>query len=175
MVDQVNKLPEGGLSHEVEGSADWRMHVLSLPRLNEEETPRKMIDNLLKAIVGPPLDRKVALPSRDKNPIGDVVAEDLRNHGRALTFFRGEDDLSPAFRRANVCSEDGIQVAAKAVKKVAGKPVALHDERIGSVNPLGIRGVVMKPSDAGMMEPEIRKGRSHIGDELPWVAAVEIP
>ena len=175
MVDQVNKLSEGGLSHEIKGSANRRMHVLSASGLNEKETPRKMINHFLKAIVGPPLDGKVALPSRDKNPIGDVVAEHLRNHRRALTLFRRQDDLSPAFRRANVCSEDGIQMAAEAVKKVAGEAIALHDERIGSVNPLGIRGPVIKPGYAGMMEPEIRKGRSHIGDELAWVAAVEIP
>jgi len=106
MVDQVNKLPEGGLSHQIEGSANRRMHVLRASRLNEEETPRKMIDHFLKANVGPPLDRKVPLPPRNKNPIGDVVAEYLRDRGRALALFQREDDLSPTFGWANPGTED---------------------------------------------------------------------
>jgi hypothetical protein len=66
-------------------------------------------------------------------------------------------------------------MVAETMEEVSGEMVAFHYQRIGGVNPLHLWGVVFDAGEVGMMEPEIGKGRPHVGDELSGMASVEVP
>jgi len=66
-------------------------------------------------------------------------------------------------------------MAAKTMKEVTGKLVALQHERIAGIYPLGFRRSFRDGADVGMMMPEIGERSSNIRQELARMATMEVP
>ena len=163
------------MADQIEDAAECGVKVFGPSRLNKEDATSKVINHRLKAIGAPPFDRVVSLPSRDDYPIGDVTLQVSRDHGGKKPFLARENNFSPALGWVNPGSENGVEMAAKTMKEVTGKLVALQHERIAGIYPLGFRRSFRDGADVGMMMPEIGERSSNIRQELARMATMEVP
>jgi hypothetical protein len=51
--------------------------MVLLPDLHEKNLPLKVIDDVLKALMGPPFDCEITLPSRDNDPEWNIRSKNL--------------------------------------------------------------------------------------------------
>ena len=150
------------------------MIVVVLTHLNKEQATPKVIDDGLITCRVPPLDRVVVLPARGEEP--ERRARPFERLDLPEPVLLRFVDVQVALERCdpNPQSELLVQVLDEAVEKVPWLLVAAVNKGIVAVHHLHFRVVLQERCQVRIVKPEFGAGRPNIGEELAWVAAMQI-
>lgn len=151
------------------------MMVPRLAHLDEADARLEMVNDLLHPHRRPPLRGEIVLSSADDDPERGVVTRDLRDLADPAAFVRGEMDVTfeggrMDMRQAEPFGEEGTE----AVQEMPRLLVAAVDQGVLALDRLRLRVVVGDHGEMGIVLPQVRARRAHVGEEPAGIVGMQI-
>src|SRR6266496_651188 len=174
MVHQPHNLSQVCLATQVNYAIELRVIVPSLSDLDELDSPPEMIDYFLIALGLPPFDGHVELATGYNEPERRVLSGQFLNLGIPGFFEIRYVNVSSEGRGFDAQFEVIVQKINEPVKAMIRHLIRAADQRVITVNCLD-RGIVLtQRSNEGVVLPQLRAIRAHIGQKLARIALMQI-
>ena len=148
--------------------------MVLFPYLNKLNSSREVIDHGLITRGVPPFDREVKFTACGYQPI-NAIAHKSAEGPHAVSFIFGQVDIAFKISGKDADTQAFPDVFHEAMDEMVRQLIASVYQRVMTGKNLDIRIRFTQWRHPRIVQPEIRTGGSHVGDEFSWMTQMQVP